>query len=245
MRQTRRFVRGFRFVVAALATCMAPPAAIAGTITVDPVRVDLTPDRKIAALRVTNNDVAPVLIQVSTSGWTQAGGVDVYADTQDVIASPPIATIPPGGTQLVRVGLKSGAPTAFTAYRLFVEEVPGANQREGQINVALRLNLPLYAFPAAPKPQPLTWSLARDERGKPVLVATNPGTAPVQVQRIELADGSQKDLPLSTSMGVVLPNSSRRWPLEHPITPTAQTPVKALARTDSGEQAFQINPALP
>lgn len=244
MRQTRHFARGLSIVVAALATCAAPQA-IAGTITVDPVRVDLTPDRKIAALRVTNNDVAPVLIQVSTSGWTQAGGADVYSDTQDVIASPPIATIPPGGTQLVRVGLKSGAPAAFAAYRLFVEEVPGANQREGQINVALRLNLPLYAFPAAPKLQPLTWSLARDEQGKPVLVASNTGTAPVQVQRIELANGAQKDRPLSTSMGVVLPNSSRRWPLERPITPTAQAPIKALARTDSGEQAFQIDPALP
>jgi fimbrial chaperone protein len=96
--------------------------AIAGSFRVNPVRVELTPDRPAGELTLSNVEQAPVGVKVTALRWTQVNGLDVYEPTTDVIASPPIFTLAGGGTQLIRIGLRTRR--AGAAYRIHVEEIP-------------------------------------------------------------------------------------------------------------------------
>lgn len=221
---------------------LAAPAG-AASILIDPVRVDLTDDRKIAALTVANADPeAPVSIRVHALRWTQVDGEDVYSETHDIIASPPIFTIPPGGTQLLRVGLAGGADAG--AYRLIIEEIPRLAAQGQGIQVSLRLNLPLYRLHAGSAPARLDWRLAAAPDGTPAIEAVNDGGQPIQVQGIDALTADNR-APIVSAMGVVLPNSRRRWRIDdgaalpNPTLAGGQ-PMRLIARTDHGEQEFQI-----
>src|SRR3546814_9833017 len=61
--------------------------------------------------------------------WSQSGGKDVFAAVDDILATPPIFTIPAGGSQVIRVGSRRAPdPQHERAYRLFLREVPPAPQ---------------------------------------------------------------------------------------------------------------------
>jgi len=104
--------------------------ASAGSLKINPVHINLPAANKSVSLKMTNGAAANVSVRVLTYGWTQVDGRDVYTPTNNVIVSPPIFTIAPGATQLVRVGLRTPASSP-QAYRLVVEEVPEAGPAGG------------------------------------------------------------------------------------------------------------------
>jgi fimbrial chaperone protein len=126
-----------------------------------------------------------------------------------VIVSPPIFTIPAGGTQLIRVGLRTASADP-RAYRLIVEEVPQALPGGG-IQVALRLNLPLFAMMNAGTPAELSWGATRAADGRWTVEASNRGPNYVRVEPAAAEAATGIDFDNSTNLGVVLPGSRRRW----------------------------------
>ena len=85
--------------------------ASAGTIGVSPVRVTLSNNQKMAQSTVSNEGTEPVSMQMELMSWSQREGKDVFTATREVLANPPIFTMPAGGSQLIRVGLRR-APDA-------------------------------------------------------------------------------------------------------------------------------------
>lgn len=191
----------------------ADPAASA-SFQVNPVQIILPSDRRSASLEITNSDAAPVAIRVTAFAWTQIDGGDVHVETSNVIASPPIFTVPPGKSQLVRIGLKDRAGPG--AYRVVLEEIPREERVAGQIKVLLRMDLPLYLVPKGGGTPELRWSAWRDGDGELFIKGQNFG--PVHGEVVELSaeqDGSRTVL--SQQMGVVLPGSARIWQIaRHP-----------------------------
>jgi len=137
----------------------APVPAEAGSLRVDPVRLEINAGRRTATVTIRNDEATPVTIRAYALTWDQANGEDVYGDTDAVIVSPPIFTIAPGASQLVRVGLRSPSGGG-RAYRVIIEEVPGASPAGG-VQVALRLNLPLFAMMQSGSHSDLRWSASR------------------------------------------------------------------------------------
>ena len=133
------------------AAAAATPAA-AGTLEVNPVLLEISANRRTATVTLRNQEAVPVTVRAYPLEWRQAGDGEAYAETSAVIVSPPVFTIAPGATQLIRVGLRSPSGDR-RAYRLIVEEVPDARPTNG-IRVALRLNLPLSLLPAPPRRGP-------------------------------------------------------------------------------------------
>src|SRR5215470_478534 len=89
------------------AACLAliglqPGAGVAGSFEVNPVRVDLSAAARTAAVTVRNTGAEAVVVQLSVVAWSQEDGRDVYSDTKEILATPPIATIPAGGEQIIR-----------------------------------------------------------------------------------------------------------------------------------------------
>lgn len=197
---------------AALLLAMVPVAfpALAGSFQVDPVSIELLPGRRSTALTVRNAGAEPVSVRVHLYRWTQQNGEDVYSETDELIASPPIFTIGPNATQLVRVGPRRR--TATGAYRVVLEEIPGARQDGTGIRVSLRLDLPLYIIGERAARPALSWSAWRDRGGEVILEARNDGSRHSQILRIGSRDSGGREMTLSSQMGVVLPGGSRkRW----------------------------------
>ena len=208
----------------------APAPAEAGSLRVDPVRLEINAGRRTATVSVRNDEATPVTIRAYALTWDQADGEDRYAETEAVIVSPPIFTIAPGATQLVRVGLRSPSGGG-RAYRVIIEEVPGASQ-SGGVQVALRLNLPLFAMMEPGRQTDLRWSASRQSDGGYVIEAVNGGSGYVRVEASDSAAAlgvAQAGAPY----GVVLPNQRRRWTVAAPQV-TDQARFNAIARADQG-----------
>jgi fimbrial chaperone protein len=212
-------------------------SAHAGSFTVNPVTIDLPADRKAASLSVKNSGAAPVSIRVRTLAWTQAEGLDVRTPTSNVIASPPIFTIAPGKTQIVRIGLKS--PAGPRAYRVVLEEIPRDKPLEKGIQVNLRLDLPLYLQPRGGGKADVSWRAWRDPAGQIIVEGSNKGSSHLQVTELSTEQGGKKHL-LSQQMGVVLPGSARRWKAGKSVSFDAGAPLRLKIKGPSGDRHAQI-----
>jgi fimbrial chaperone protein len=202
--------RALMAAVSIAAAALAVPSS-AGSFRVNPVQIKLPADQQAASLTITNSDAAPVAIRVLTLAWSQPNGEDRYSPTSNVIVSPPIFTIPPGATQLVRVGLKDRG--IDRAYRVILEEIPRQKAVEGEVQVLLRLNLPLYLIPSGGGKADVSWRAWKTADGNIDIEGRNRGTLYEQVGELSAeADGRAEVV--SKQLGVVLPGSSRIWKVQ-------------------------------
>lgn len=201
------------------------------------MRASLSAGRAVEALTVRNDGAEPAVIQLEAVSWSQKDGKDIYVPTREIIASPPIFTVPPGGAQVVRVGLRR-APDAQRelAYRLYLQEVPQPPKPGFQgLQVALRVGVPVFVNSIAGSAPKLRWKIRRTPDGKLVLQASNEGTAHIQVANFTLAPARGEPFPTQHSAAYVLPGQSREWPLKLPAMPAAGASLTLVAQTDAGE----------
>jgi fimbrial chaperone protein len=218
-------------LLAALAAI--PTAAPASKLQIDPVKLEITAERKIASIRIRNDGDAPVTIHGSALSWSQKDGQDISGEVANVIVSPPVFTIPVGQTQLVRIGLRS-PDAAGAAYRLILEEVPQARP-EGGVQVALRLNVPLFAMEKAGAPGDLSWAAWPQAGNVLVVEASNRGTGYVRVEPSEAS--ARTGIKFADGMlGVVLPGGSKKWVLTD-ATVTDRAAFDKIARAPVDDQA--------
>ncbi len=106
-----------------VALCLVIGEAGAGSFQVNPIRVEMSKGATSAAITVRNDGNEPIVVQSSVVGWSQDKGQDVYAPTNEALVTPPIMTVPPGGEQIVRVGLRRAVdPQRELTYRLYLQE---------------------------------------------------------------------------------------------------------------------------
>jgi fimbrial chaperone protein len=203
--------------VAGLAALLALPGAAAGTFTISPLRVDFTGTTGTAALTVRNEEAVPVVVQAEGLSWSQESGQDALAPSRDLLISPAVFTLAPGGSQLVRVALRR-APDATRelAYRMTLQEVPqAANPGFTGLQVALRLSVPVFVAPLAPAAPDVTWSARREANGRTTLTAHNGGSGHAQIHRfvLQTADGT-RTLFEQPGLAYVLPDANRLWTID-------------------------------
>ena len=77
--------------------------ALAATLQVAPVTLDLQSDQRAAAVYLTNSGKAAIHAQIRVYEWTQKNGKDVLVATGEVVSSPAMTSLAPGQQQLVRI----------------------------------------------------------------------------------------------------------------------------------------------
>ena len=183
----------------------------AASIGVSPVRATLSADQKIEAITVRNTGSEPMSVQLEVMNWSQQDGEDVFTATREVLANPPIFTVPPGGSQLIRAGLRR-APDARRelTYRIFLQELPPPpNPDFNGAKMLMRVSLPVFVLPEVAAQPALRWQAARTSDGALKISLTNIGNAHVQIANFSLS----------------LPGSAQPW-----ITQQSSTYV--LTRTE-------------
>ncbi len=142
------------------------------------------------------------------------GDQDVYADSDEVLATPPIFTLPVAASQVVRVGLTQPVDSGREqTYRLFFEEVPPPPEPGYQgLRMALRVGLPIFVAPSIPANPELNWRALRSGQKEVKLRVTNTGNAHNQI--IVLALRPSAGAPALAELnapGYILAGQAREW----------------------------------
>jgi fimbrial chaperone protein len=214
----------------------------AGSFTVNPVRVTLSPTQRVAAISVSNHGAEASVIQLETSRWTQQDGKDSLAPSNEILATPPIFTLAPGASQIVRVGLRR-APDAQheLTYRLVLREVPPPQPIAQGLRVALAISMPVFVVSAHPSFSNLAWRAVRLADGRIQLEATNTGSAHVQIGSLELSSPPSASPIVRQSVATyVLPGNTRSWTFKTTAGVAAGSILQLRATTDSGDLQAKV-----
>jgi fimbrial chaperone protein len=121
------------------------------SISVSPVRLDLSDDHDKGVVRISNQEETSKSYQVEVVAWSQTDERrEVYAPTDALLAVPPLFSLEPGEEQLVRIGMIEGAdPTTEKSYRVFITEIaPPQPDQQATSGVSMRLQIGIPVFVA-------------------------------------------------------------------------------------------------
>lgn len=208
--------------------------ALAGMIGLSPLRVDFDAETNSAVVQVQNVGEDTMSMQVEARDWQQApDGKDQYDSTDDVIALPPIFTIEPGETQIVRLGLLSGpSPDRELHHRLFFTELPAplTDTTSSQLRMRLIVSIPIFTAPAAVESTTgLELVETVVEEGRLRARFHNPGNTHIRVGSVAAMSASGQELSRRDTAVYLLPGATHDFWFEVWDTAIAQL----VAETDT------------
>lgn len=189
---------------------------------------------------ITNSDTQPIEFKAEALSWTQPDGNDVYTPTREILVNPTRFTIPAGGKQTVRIGLRGKLTQSQAAYRVSLQQVaPSDSSTQAQISVKAgedatlnlkilyRLMLPVF-YQQSDIQSNASWTVARDKDDL-VLVGKNTGTAYSAYRSMKVSAGeAQMDL----GNRYILANSTLKIALKGWAKLSGNL---TLSRTENGE----------
>jgi fimbrial chaperone protein len=200
-------------IIAAVSFCLAADATGAQSLSVLPVNVFLQPGQKAATLSVTNSGDKPTSIQVRAYDWGQKNDEDELTASNIVVVSPPLVTIAPGSTQVVRLILRQSAQTREATYRIILDQIPGPSE-SGVVQMVLRLSIPVFVAPATKAASQAQFHLERDG-DKLFLVGVNTGLSHEVVHDIVVTASDGRALKLKSKVSpYLLAGATRHWELD-------------------------------
>lgn len=232
------WTRALRACMLLLAWIWCAAAHAQSSIMLWPLDPVIEEDQRASAMWLENRGTQVVSLQIRVLGWTQSGGEDQYESQEAVLASPPLAVIPPGQRQLVRLMSTRAAPDGKElAYRVLVDELPNpdaANQNGNSaggsamgIKLQIRYSVPLFVSgkghwtkpradrkrdPATAAQPILSW---RTEAEGPVhfLVVRNTGSARARLTAVQWVRDADAQTINPGLLGYVLSGAEMRWRL--------------------------------
>lgn len=191
-------------------TLLFSSQATASDIQISPTRIHLDANQRVQALTLRNTSNRDISFQVELVNWLQNDGDDHYESTSDLLATPPIFTVPARQQQIVRVGLRRPpGTTEELAYRIFIQELPEPTTDDFTgLKMVLRMGIPIFVAPATGQTDhQLDWRAELNDSGQLQLRLNNQGTGHAQITELTLRHGDQAFQP--GGMFYVLPSSTR------------------------------------
>lgn len=217
--------------------------ACATGFSVSPVKVDLTEKKKVVSLQVYNNGDRSTSIQAELMQWQQIQGLDIQENiSRDILVTPPIFTLAPGETQVIRVGLRR--PVALDqelSYRLFLQEIPAPNIQDTQgVTMLMRVSLPVFVEPNQQKiASNLQWKIQRIKPNELLLIADNVGNVHSKITELNLQRDGIEALKKQGNF-YILSGASVQWnfKIKEPIVLGDEIQLKI--KTSSGFSTYTL-----
>jgi len=214
------------------ATIVLCCGAQAGGFAIVPLRVELGANRT-SSLTVTNTEEAKTF-EVRAVSWKQQDRKDTYAQTDDLLVAPATFKLEKGASQVVRVQLNRPLDAAEHPYRIFIEEVPAAQEiRPNTLKTVVSMAVPVFVAPSS-------GPIAKGEAALSVALVQN-------VLKIEMRNTGKANLKLrewvvsSDKAGELLKVPSAAYVLagntltgDYPLKMQADGPLKIKVTTDRG-----------
>lgn len=230
-----RFIRCWTSLLAL--TFSLPLLAAPPSVQIVPIGQQLAAGQRSASFTLSNHGESELLIQVRSFAWRQSASADLYEKTAELAVSPPFARIAPGQSQIVRLQLRQPSQPTEQAYRLFFDQVPA--ERRNQVDIALRMTVPVFAEAATPGTAQVNWRVEREDAGA-VLIAENAGSRHATLAGVQLttADGAALKLAVQ-GLPYLLAGSQRRWRIGGAgpsLQPGARVHLRLPPQAGGGEQ---------
>jgi fimbrial chaperone protein len=221
---------------ASLVVCCGAQAA---GFAIVPLRVELGANRS-SSLTITNSDDQAKTFEVRPVDWKQQNRNDSYSPTDDLLVAPATFQLAKGATQVVRIQLNRPLDASENAYRLFIDEVPPAQEvRPNSLKTVVSMAVPVFV---APKAGPI----AKGEAALSVALVKN-------VLKIELRNTGKANLKLrefvvsSAKAGELLKVPSAAYVLvgntltgDYPLKIQADGPLNMKVVTDRGTFSAEV-----
>jgi fimbrial chaperone protein len=214
--------------------------ASAGNIDVNPMRLTLSDSNQMGTITVRNKGSNPVPMQLEILNWLQNEGNDVLTATREILANPPIFTIPAGGSQVIRLGLRraSDAQRELT-YRIILQELPlPVKSDTSGAQMLMRISMPVFVLPEVVAKPVLSWQADHTSKGDLKISAFNSGNAHIRISNFKLSlPGSSEILATHNAGNYILAGQNKEWILSANAdyaSPPAGDTLQLLAQTDAG-----------
>jgi fimbrial chaperone protein len=214
-------------------------SALAGGFAVVPLRADLGKNRT-SSLTVTNTDEAKTF-EVRAVTWKQQNRADSYAPTDDLLLAPTTFRLEKGASQVVRIQLNRPLDAAEHAYRVFIDEVPAAQEiRPNTLKTVVSMALPVFVAPAsgpiAKGHAALRASLANDVIN---IELANTGKANLKLREWVLTSPKAGELLKVPSAAYVLSGNTLTG--NYPLRIQADGPLQLRILTDRGSFSTDVS----
>lgn len=253
-------LRKYRYVLScflSLGLTLATSSTQAGTpLLIWPIDPVIESSQRATALWLENQGSEPATLQVRIFDWNQDGHQSNYLPQQLVIPSPPIATIAPGGRQLVRLmSTQPPMPGTERALRIFIDELPTSGNKDpvdgGVVKLQLRYAVPLFVYGAGARPpltrsregvessegvstQPVVQWTSSTEAGQHFLLLRNTGMVHGRVTEVEWSEAGKQVQSVNPGLlGYVLAGSTIRFPVAIAVPRKAQLRARLNGRAAS------------
>lgn len=205
-----------------------------------PVTIQMAAGQRASSLTVLNQGDVEASFQLRAFRWSQAAdGSEALAPSDEISVSPPLGTIGPGASQVVRIVVRPASLDQESSYRLLLDQIPAA-AAPGTVRIALRLSLPVFAQPAARTTPHLRFHIERTNE-QIYLIAVNDGNRHEKLQDITLKadDGSVLLIDKNLSPYILAGGSTQRWRVDvkYPFNGAA---LRLTARTEAGQITDQL-----
>jgi fimbrial chaperone protein len=227
----------FAFVFSVLLTGLA---AGAQTLSVLPVNIFFSPGQRATSLTVTNQGKSETAIQIRAYSWNQRDGEDHLTASDEVVASPPLATMAPGATQVVRLILRQSPQGRESTYRILLDQIPPPAE-PGVVHIVLRMSIPIFAQPAIRSFADVQFHLERKE-GQIYLVGFNAGNLHESISNIALTTSDGRKLKEdSNTSPYILAGATRRWHIAaQDSLPLSSETLQLTAHANAGAIEEQV-----
>jgi fimbrial chaperone protein len=228
----------------AMSVLAAADEAAASSLSVAPIRVELSSAVRTAVLTVRNQGDSPVVVQARPVAWSQRDEQDQLEDTRDLLVTPPLFTVPPKGQQVLRIALlREPDPGRELDYRLVLSEVPPAVTAETTgLRIALRITLPVFVGAQARALPELAWSHRWLADGSLEVEVHNRGTAHVQITDFGVQGNEHAQSLHTDTSRYLLPGAVAHWQLHSGSGVTRATQLVIHGHSDAGDFTVTSSP---
>lgn len=213
---------------------MSAGAVSAQTLTVLPVTIQMEPGRMATTLTVINKGERETSIQVRAFAWSQPEGRDQLIGSDELLASPPLAIIAAGATQVVRLVLRQPPQDHEVTYRILLDQIPSPAD-PGTVGITFRMSIPIFAQPPTRIAPHMQFHVERDGK-EAYLVAMNDGSSHEMIRAIAVATLEGEEFKIEANVSpYVLAGVTRRWRiLNSDKLPSSAEILRLTARATTG-----------
>jgi fimbrial chaperone protein len=214
-------------------------SAVAGALSVSPMRIELSARHPVATLEVTNDGADPITIQLQRMAWTQADGEDFYTASVALIATPSVFELAPHAHQVLRIALRDRSTmTAEHAYRLYAAEVPAIrNLGSTGLQMSLRVGVPVFVEPRDGESH-LDGEIIARPGGRPAVLLHNTGSRYIRAQWLEILDTHGRALWSGRLPSYLLGGGEHLWQLDQTKALPTDMPLRIAIHAETGEQVI-------
>lgn len=199
----------------------------ASILGVEPVNLFMLSPAKMQKFFVTNYDNEAVILQINVYDWEQNNGVDHYVETKNIAVNPPVVTILPHKTAMIRLGLLNNIVQFDKeySYKIKIREIPLRNEKNTGVKIITELNLPLFVTNSN-KTEEWNWEIQYVNKKQPILIFNNCGNVHAKFNKLQLFDEKNHVLWETNMLTYVLANKSKNWTVTLPKDLTFKDKLK-------------------